>query len=67
MAKRVVVRGGGNNLFKISGSRTYEVYQVKVNLITNSLISIGSASSLEDALSIIRSYSGEEIKEIREW
>lgn len=67
MAKRVVTQGGGNNLFKITGSSTLEVYIVKVGTFSDSTSKIGSARSLDDALSIIKSYSGNQIKEIREW
>jgi hypothetical protein len=35
MAKRVVTQGGGNNLFKITGSNILEVYLVKVDTFSN--------------------------------
>ena len=66
-AKKVVTKGGGQNLFKIgiSGSKHY-VMLVKVGLI-NSYIDIGETRSLEDAISLIRSYSGKEIEIITDW
>jgi len=67
MAKRVVTQGGGDNLFKITGTNKLEVYIVKVGTFINTTRKIGSARSLEDALSIIKSYTGKQIKEIREW
>jgi len=67
MAKRVVTQCGGNNLFKITGSNTLEIYIVKVGTFSDSTSKIGSARNLDDALSIIKSYSGNQIKEIREW
>ena len=67
MAKRVVTQGGGDNLFKISGTDKLEVYAVKVGLLSNTLKKIGGARNLEDALSIIKSYTGKQIKEISEW
>ena len=66
MTKRVVTQGGGDNLFKIVGSKTLEVYQIKVGAFTDRTSKIGSARNLEDALSIIKSYSGNQIKEIRD-
>jgi len=67
MAKRVVTQGGGNNLFKITGTSKLEIYIVKVDTFSNRTSKIGKANSLDDALSIIKSYSGNQIKEIREW
>lgn len=67
MTKRVVTQGGGNNLFKITGSNNLDVYVVNVGLFSNSTSKIGRARNLEDALSIIKSYSGNQIKEISEW
>ena len=67
MAKRVVTQGSGDNLFKITGSSNLDIYIVKVGPIFNKTSKFGSARNLEDALSIIKSYSGNQIKEIREW
>lgn len=66
MPKReVVVEGGGKNLYEIheSGGK-YTARQVTVGLISNSYSSIGTASSLEDAVSLIRAHSGREIKKL---
>lgn len=67
MAKKVVTQGGDKNLYKIEGSTTLEVYHVDVSPIFDKKIKIGSAKKLEDALSIIKSHSGNQIKEIKEW
>jgi hypothetical protein len=67
LAKRVVTKGGGENLFKITGTKNLEIYQIHVGIFSDSSSKIGSARNLEDALSIIKSYSGNQIKEIREW
>jgi hypothetical protein len=69
MNKRVSTQNKGNNLFKISGTKTLYVYQILVSPIPgfDKKIQIGSAKSLEDALSIIKSYSGSQIKKISEW
>ena len=66
--KRVVVHGGGNNLYRISiyGDK-YTVSQVDVKLFTNDINVIGEARSLDDALSIIKSHSGQSIKKITDW
>lgn len=65
--RRVVVKGGGRDLFQVSYSYgTFSVYQVEVGFFDN-FHQIGSTDSLEDALSLIRSYSGKEIKRISSW
>lgn len=67
-AKKVVVQGGGKNLFKVGISSGYfYVYKVDVGPLGDRLISIGETRNLEDALSIIRSYSGREIEKISSW
>jgi len=67
MAKRVSTKNSGQNLYKIVGSSKLEIYQVKVGTFSDSKSKIGSARNLEDALSIIKSHSGSQIKEVREW
>lgn len=68
MEKKVVVKGGGKNLFKVSSyDGTYYVYQVNAGLIANDNNLIGKTRSLEDALTLIRSYSGRDIERISEW
>lgn len=63
--KRVVVRGGGSNLYQITVSgRTHSVQKVTVNLLSNSYKNIGRTDSLDDALSLIRSHSGRDIESI---
>lgn len=63
--KRVVVKGGGKNLYKISEyGGQFHVYHVTVGFISNSNSSIGKTRSLPDALDIIKSHSGQEIDEI---
>ncbi|AXQ27334.1 hypothetical protein D0B54_00910 [Solimonas sp. K1W22B-7] len=63
--RRVVVTGGGKNLYRISEyGGWFHAYKVDVGLISNSSNSIGKARSLEDAIVLIKSHSGEEIQEI---
>lgn len=66
--KEVTTNGGYENLFKVSeyGGKFY-VYKVKIGLISNSSNEIGHAGSFEDALSLIKSYSGYGIKSIKDW
>lgn len=66
--KRVVVQGGGKNLYRISiyGDK-YTVSQVDVGYFTNDINIIGEARSMDDALSIIKSHSGHGIKKITDW
>jgi len=67
-AKKVVVKGGGRNLFKVSYyDGTFYVYKVETKPLSNTKQEIGSTRSFEDALSIIRSYSGKEIDHISAW
>lgn len=63
--RKVVVEGGGANLYKISEyNGSFHAYKVDVGIFSNTDRSIGKASSLTDALAIIKSHSGKEIKEI---
>ena len=66
--KRIVVQGGGDNLYRISvyGNK-YTVSQVKVKTFTNDINVIGEARSMDDALRIIKSHSGKSIKKITDW
>ncbi len=63
--RRVVVRGGGANLYKVSWSDGwYWVYQIQVKLIVNSERLVGKCKSMDDALTMIRSDSGRAILEV---
>ncbi len=66
MEKRIVTQGGGNNLFKVSGINKLYIYQISGSFFSKKKL-IGSSRYLEDAISIIKSYTGMQIKEIREW
>lgn len=67
-AKKVVVKGGGRNLFKVSEyNGTFYVYQVEVGLLADDKHQIGKTTSLEDALTLIRSYTGKDIEKISNW
>jgi len=62
--ERVVVRGGGKNLYKISEhAGRFHVYHVEVGLISNADRSIGKTRSHRDALDLIKSHSGNNIQE----
>ena len=60
--KKVVVRGGGENLYYVSDSSG--VFYVTKGSVWGGGTDIGKANSLEDALAIIRSYSGRDIEKI---
>lgn len=63
--KKVVVEGGGANLYKISEyDGCFYTYKVDVGFLSDSNRSIGNARSLSDALEIIKAHSGKGIKEI---
>ncbi|WP_456424564.1 hypothetical protein [Lutibacter sp.] len=66
--KRVVVQGGGENLYRISiyGDK-HTVSQVDVGYFTNDINIIGETRSMEDALSIIKAHSGQSIKKNTDW
>jgi len=67
-AKKVVVEGGGQNLYHIAiHGREHTVSHVDVGLLMNDYKTVGRANSLEDALNIIKSHSGQQIKEVRDW
>ena len=62
MAKRkVVVKGGGNNLYYVSDS-SGTIYVYKGGFMGDT--QIGKARTMEDALAIIKSYSGKDIESI---
>ena len=70
MDKKVVTQNSGNNLFRVSGTKTLYIYCIEVDNplpFFDKKIQIGSARKFEDALSIIKSYSGSQIKKITEW
>ncbi|MEM9755770.1 MAG: hypothetical protein AAF914_07250 [Pseudomonadota bacterium] len=63
--KRVVVKGGGKNLYRISeGSSTFYVQHAQGGLLSSNYRDIGKTRSLEDAITLIRSHSGQEIESI---
>ena len=62
--KRVVVKGEGKNLYKISEySGWFHVYHVDVGFISSSNTRIGKTRSTEGALDLIKSHSGRAIQE----
>ena len=64
--KSVSTRDG--KLYRVySDGGKHSVSKVSVGLISNTYTNVGRTSSFEDALSLIRSHSGSEIKEIKKW
>ncbi len=63
MSDRKVVKGGGENLYKISESSGW-FYVYKVNVGFGSNDNVGKARSLGDALELIKSHSGRDIESI---
>ena len=62
--KRVVVKGGGKNLYKISESNGwFYVFKADAGFI-GSNTSLGKTRSQKDALDLIKSHSGKDIQEI---
>lgn len=60
----VVVEGGG--LYSITGyGGKYTVYRVRLGFLSNDRTSLGTASSLEGALTLIKVNSGRPIKSIK--
>jgi translation elongation factor EF-Tu-like GTPase len=66
--KRVVVSGGGDNLYRISiyGDK-HTISHVDVGPFTNDYNRIGEARSMDDALRIIKAHSGQSIIKITDW
>jgi hypothetical protein len=63
--RRVVVEGGGANLYEIYESGgSFTAYHVRVKLLSDERIRIGSGRSLQDAIAIIQAHSGHRIKSI---
>lgn len=68
MKRKVIVQGGGENLYRVNDSNgTFYVQKVSIGLISNNYRDIGRTNNLDDALSIIKSHSGKQIKEILAW
>lgn len=67
--KKVVVNGGGQNLYRINSiNGKYTASHVISDFPFGNTISvIGEARSMEDALSLIKSHSGQSIKKITDW
>ena len=68
--KKVKISGGGKNLFKVSSyNGRYTVYEVSVSMLPvfDNYKKIGKASSLDDALSLIKAHSGKSIVSISDW
>jgi len=67
MAKKRVSTTNGK-LYRISiYNGKYSVSEVDVHIPFNKYYSIGETRSLEDALSLIRSHAGAEIRRITDW
>lgn len=63
--RKVVVKGGGRNLYKVSESGGwFYAYYVEVGFLSDSKRSIGKARSFKDALDLIRAHSGRDIQSI---
>lgn len=63
--RRVVVEGGGANLYEISEAEgTFTAYHVRVRLLSNDRLRIGSGRSLQDAIALIQAHSGRRIRSI---
>jgi hypothetical protein len=63
--RRVVVEGGGANLYEISDSGgRYYAYKIKVGLVFDDRVSLGSCRTLQDAISLVQAHSGRRIRSI---
>lgn len=63
--RKVVVKGGGKNLYKVSEyNGWFHVHKVVLGFLSNDNHSLGKTRSLADALDLIRSHSGREIQEV---
>lgn len=59
--KKVIVKGGGNNLYRVSES-SGTIYVYKAGSWGDK--QIGKTKTMEDALALIKSHSGREIESI---
>lgn len=66
-SKKVVVSGGGSNtVFKVSSyGDTFYIY--KLEGIFGTERKIGETRSFEDALTLIRSFTGKDVESISNW
>jgi hypothetical protein len=66
--KKIVVKGGGDNLFKVSEHDGWHyAYKVDPGFFSDSTTSLGKARSLADAIQLIRAYSGRDVQEISDY
>lgn len=67
-ATRVVTKGGGNDLYKVSEyGRMFYVSMEGLGFFATGSKSIGKAGSLHQALELIKAYTGKEIAKIVDW
>lgn len=63
---KVVVHGGGANLYRISEhDGWFHAYHVDSSILAFTDRNIGKARTFQGALELIKSHSGKEVKEIR--
>jgi hypothetical protein len=66
--KKIVVKGSGQNLFKVSDYKgTFHIYKVSTGFLSDSKKEIGKTKNLVDAITLIRAYSGKEIDKIEDY
>ena len=68
ISKRITVKGKKQNLYKITilnGINT--VSQIKKGLMLDTIKKVGVTYRFEDALNLVRSYSGREVVEVVNW
>lgn len=66
--KRVVVSGGGQNLYRITGSgSSFIASKITINTFIDDVKRVGKAGSFDDALSLIKSHSGKSIEKVSNW
>ena len=66
--KKIVVQGGGKNLFRISeSSGWFHASECDPGFLSNSFTSIGKARTLAEALTLIKSYTGKNVQSMSDW
>lgn len=65
---KVVTKGGGNNLFKVSEyDRMFYVSMEGLGFFATGAKSLGKAGSLQYALELIKAHTGKDIEKITDW
>ena len=67
--KKVVVQGGGKNLFRIweDSKGWFHASECDPGFLTDDFTSIGKAQTLAEAIVLIKAYTGKNVQSMSDW